>query len=75
MSEARVLSLVAAHPHPRALARHLDSRSHFAALRRLEACGLVRRVRGEYHVTRRGRGELETARAVGCLIARSLPMR
>jgi Mn-dependent DtxR family transcriptional regulator len=70
MSPARLLSLVLRYPHPTALARRVHDRSLFVALRRLEALGLVRRDRGEYRLTRRGRRELATARALTRLLAR-----
>lgn len=71
MSEARLLSLVLRYPHPAALARHSCGLPLFQALRRLESSGLVRRLRGEYRLTRRGRAELEFAHAVDRLVARS----
>jgi DNA-binding PadR family transcriptional regulator len=58
VSEARLLSLVAAHPHPRDLARRAEGSALFPGLRRLERAGLVTRRRGLYRVTVRGRSEL-----------------
>jgi DNA-binding MarR family transcriptional regulator len=58
MSEARLLSLVTMYPHPTALARRLRDGSAFAGLRRLEARGYIRRRRGLYCLTIRGRDEL-----------------
>jgi DNA-binding PadR family transcriptional regulator len=64
MSEARVLLLVRLYPHPRALARRVRDGSLFVVLRRLEACGLLRRQRGLYRLTRRGERELALTRAL-----------
>jgi Mn-dependent DtxR family transcriptional regulator len=72
MSEARLLSLVLRYPHEKALARHARDGSVFAALRRLEARGLVRRQRSDYRLTRRGRDELAFTRALARLVARAL---
>jgi DNA-binding PadR family transcriptional regulator len=71
MTEARLLALVLRFPHPTALARHERDGRVFAALRRLEASGLVTRRRGLYRLTRRGRHELELTRAVTRLLART----
>jgi DNA-binding PadR family transcriptional regulator len=71
MSQARALALVAANPHRAALARRANDGSLFAALRRLEECGLVFRRRDLYRLTRRGAHELELARAVARLVARA----
>jgi DNA-binding PadR family transcriptional regulator len=71
MDEAQLLSLVTGHPHPAALARHVQDSSLFVVLRRLEACGLVVRRRGLYRVTRHGQRELELARAIAWLTART----
>src|SRR3954452_14172799 len=70
MSEARLLSIVARYPHSRALARRVPG-SAFVLLRRLEARGLVSRRQGLYRLTRRGRQELDTARAVAILMVRA----
>jgi DNA-binding PadR family transcriptional regulator len=75
MAEARLLSLVLRYPHPTALARRADDGGVFAALRRLEARGLVTRRCGLYRVTRRGREELAMARAVARLVARTAEAR
>jgi len=72
MSEARLLSLVLRYPHRTALARHARDGAVFAALRRLELSGLVRRQRAEYRLTRRGRDELALTRALARLTARAL---
>jgi len=61
MAELALLSLVARHPHPRALARRAASAQLFPALRRLERAGLVTRRRGLYRLTARGRAELSLA--------------
>jgi DNA-binding PadR family transcriptional regulator len=71
MYEAQLLSLVMRHPHPAALARHVRDGRIFAALRRLEARGLVVRRRGLYRLTRRGRHELSMERAVARLVAQA----
>jgi len=70
MSEARLLWFVLRYPHPTALARHVRDGRMFAALRRLEAHGLVVRRRGLYRLTRRGREELSMTRALARLFAR-----
>jgi predicted transcriptional regulator len=72
MSEARLLSLVRTYPHPTALARHVEDRSIFAALRRLEDSGLVRRQRSQYRLTRLGERELVMTSALVRLLARTL---
>jgi hypothetical protein len=72
MSEAALLSLVAAHPHPRALARRAAGAPYFPALRRLERAGLVARRRGLYRITVRGRNELAFERAIRSSLARTL---
>jgi hypothetical protein len=64
MSEARLLSLVAAYPHPTALARRVGDASAFAGLGRLEARGYIRRRRGLYRLTGRGRYELALTAAL-----------
>jgi DNA-binding PadR family transcriptional regulator len=64
MSEARVLWLVRQYPHPRALARRARDGSLFVVLRRLEACGLLRRRRGLYRLTQRGEHELKLMQAL-----------
>jgi Mn-dependent DtxR family transcriptional regulator len=71
MSEARLLRLVLRYPHPTALGRHVRDGRVFAALRRLEACGLVTLRRGEYRLTRRGRDELVMTHALTRLLART----
>lgn len=71
MSEARLLWSVQRYPHPTALARHVRDGSVFGALRRMEARGLVRRKRGEYRLTKRGRDELAMTRALARLVARA----
>jgi len=71
MYQARVLALVMKHPHRAALARAARDRSLFPVLRQLEARGWVRRERGLYRLTRRGRQELSAARAVARLVART----
>jgi DNA-binding PadR family transcriptional regulator len=71
MSEARLLWFVLRYPHPTALARHVRDGRVFAALRRLEAHGLVVRRRGLYRLTRRGREELSMTRALARLLART----
>ena len=72
MSEAALLALVAAHPHPRALARRARPAVVFAGLPRLERAGLVSRRRGLYRVTARGRDELAFERALRACVARAL---
>lgn len=68
MSEARALLLVAAYPHPTALARRTRDGGLFATLRRLEARGYVRRRSGVYRLTRRGQKELSMTLAIAmCL--------
>jgi DNA-binding PadR family transcriptional regulator len=64
MSEARLLSLVATYPHPTALARRVRDGSTFVGLRRLEARGYIRRRRGLYRLTVRGRDELALTMAL-----------
>jgi DNA-binding PadR family transcriptional regulator len=71
MSEERLLSLVMSYPHPTALARRVRDGSIFAALRRLEARGLVTRDRGLYRLTGRGRAELAMTRALLRLMVRT----
>jgi len=68
MAELALLSLVARHPHPRALARRAGTASLFPALRRLERAGLVIRRRGLYRLTERGRRELSLALALRAAI-------
>ena len=70
MSEARLLVLVSAYPHPTALARHAKDGAVFGTLGALERRGLVRRDRGQYRLTRRGRSELALGRAIAQLLAR-----
>ena len=69
MSQARLLLMVARYPNPRALARRIRNDSLFVGLHRLEAGGLIRRERGLYRLTRRGRGELAFFRALFRLVA------
>jgi len=71
MSEAGMLFLVVRYPHRTALARHARDASIFAALRRLEARGLVWRQRDLYRLTKRGVIELEMTCAVARLIVRA----
>jgi hypothetical protein len=68
MVETRLLALVYAYPHPRALARHVRDGGVFDGLRRLEARGLVWRQRGLYRLTGRGRSELALTRAIARLL-------
>ena len=70
MSETRLLLLVLRFPHPTALARHLRDGAVFAALRRLEAHGFLRRREGLYRLTAFGRAELEMTVALHRLVAR-----
>jgi hypothetical protein len=72
VSEAALLRLVAAQPHPTALARRLPAETLFVGLRRLEGAGLVTRRRGLFRVTARGRSELALDRAVRAALARAL---
>lgn len=72
MSEARLLTFVLRYPHPTALARHVRDGYALAAIRRLEAHGLVTRRRGLYRLTRRGRDELATTQAVRRLLSAAL---
>ncbi len=72
MSESALLALVAAHPHPRALARRAGEAPLFTGLRRLERAGLVSRRRGLYRITRRGRDELALERALSVRVTRAL---
>ena len=71
MSEARLLSLVAAYPHRVALARRARDGSVFAGLGRLERLGLVARRRELYRLTKRGADELRMTRALAQTIARA----
>jgi DNA-binding PadR family transcriptional regulator len=71
MSEARLLWLVRRYPHPSALARHVRDGRVFAALRRLEARGLLARRQGEYRLTIRGREELAVTQLLTRLLART----
>jgi len=71
MSETRLLSLVTRYPHPTALARHVRDGSVFVALRRLEARGFVRRRRGQFRLTKRGRDELAMTHALVRLVGRT----
>ena len=75
MSEAQLLSLVRRYPHRAALARRAKSGSVFAALRRLEAEGLVRQERSQYRLTRRGERELVMTRALARLLARAVQLQ
>jgi DNA-binding PadR family transcriptional regulator len=71
MSEVRLLALVSRYPHPTALARKVQDGALFLTLRSLECRGFVRRHRGQYRLTRRGRDELAMARAIARLVARA----
>jgi DNA-binding MarR family transcriptional regulator len=71
MSEARLLALLSRYPHPTALARHVHDGAVLSAVRSLERRGFVRRHRGVYRLTRRGRNELAMTRALARLIARA----
>jgi DNA-binding PadR family transcriptional regulator len=71
MSEVRLLALVSRYPHPTALARKVQDGALFVALRSLERRGFLRRHRGQYRLTRRGRDELAMARAIARLVARA----
>jgi DNA-binding PadR family transcriptional regulator len=71
MFEARLLSLVLRYPHTTALARKVRDGSVIGALRQLEARGLVRRARGSYRLTARGRNELATTRMLARLAGRT----
>ena len=71
MTEARLLSLVAAYPHRTALARRVHDGHVFGAVGRLEARGLVRRQRDLYRLTDRGVRELRLTRAVVRLVLQS----
>ncbi|NUR76781.1 MAG: hypothetical protein HOQ28_10920 [Thermoleophilia bacterium] len=71
MGHARLLALVLRHPHPADLGRTVRDGTTFAALRQLEARGLVMRRRGLYRLTRRGRHELSMAWAVAQLLRRT----
>ena len=75
MSEAQLLSLVARHAHPTALARRVRDGSLFVALRRLEARGFLRRKDGNYLLTRRGRDELAMVAVLARLLARTCHQR
>jgi hypothetical protein len=72
VSESALLRLVAAHPHPAALARRSQGAPLFTGLRRLERAGLVVRRRGLYRVTARGRSELALDRAIRASVGRAL---
>jgi hypothetical protein len=72
MAELTLLTLVARHPHPTALARCAGAVPLFPVLRRLESAGLVTRRRGLYRLTDRGRVELALARALRASVARAL---
>ena len=72
MSETDVLVLVVRYPDPVALARHAHDSRLFTVLRRLECSGLVRRRRGLYRLTDRGRDELAATRRVGALVAQAV---
>jgi hypothetical protein len=69
MSEIRLLFLVHRYQRPAALVRHVGCDSVFESLHGLEARGLVRRQRGQYRLTRRGRSELRVAWSFGRLLA------
>jgi hypothetical protein len=68
MSEARLLALVSRYPDATALARRVQDGAAFAALRSFERRGFVRRSRGQYRLTRRGRHELALAHALARLV-------
>ena len=70
MSEVWLLSLVERFPDRTALARRARDGSVFAALRGLEARGLLRRKQDQYRLTRRGRDELALARSLIRLLMR-----
>jgi DNA-binding PadR family transcriptional regulator len=73
MFELRLLALVFRYPHPTALARKVqDGALLFPTLRSLECRGFVRRRRGEYRVTQRGRDELVMASAIARLVSRAV---
>jgi hypothetical protein len=72
VSETDVLVLVVRYPDPVALARHSRDDRLFQVLRRLERTGLVRRRRGLYRLTDRGRRELALTRALTRFVARAL---
>jgi Mn-dependent DtxR family transcriptional regulator len=75
VSEARLLSLVARYPHRTALARRLRDGAALAALRRLEARGLVTRRQQLYRLTGRGYEELAMTQALARLMVRSASVR
>jgi hypothetical protein len=64
MSEAWLLSMVFRYPHPTALARKAQNGAVIAGLRSLERRGFVRRYRGHYRLTQRGRDELAMTWAI-----------
>jgi DNA-binding PadR family transcriptional regulator len=72
MSEARLLTLIAKHPHPGALARRASDSTLFPALHSLECRGLVRRSRGLYRLTRAGHSEVEMSLAIARLVGRAI---
>ena len=67
-----MLALVSRYPHPRALGRNGQDGALFEALRSLEWRGFVRRYRGQYRLTQRGRDELAMRRAIARLVARAV---
>ena len=71
MFEVWLLALVSRYPHPTALARNVQDGALFPALRALECRGFVRRHRGLYRLTRRGRDELAMARGIARLVTRA----
>ena len=71
MFEVWLLALVSRYPHPTALARNVQDAALFPALRALECRGFVRRHRGLYRLTRRGRDELAMAGAIARLVTRA----
>jgi len=70
-SEISLLQLLSRRPHPRALARAVGGAALAVGLERLERRGLVRRIRGGYRLTGRGKYELELRRLLGRALARS----
>src|SRR6476659_4759554 len=75
MSEARLLLLVSKYPHRTAVARKAKDGSVFTGVRSLERRGFVKRYRDQYRLTRRGRDELATARAIAKLVCRAQYIR
>ena len=72
MSEARLLALVSRYPDSKALALAVRDGAVFATLRSFERRGFVRRSRGQYRLTRRGRHELAMEHAVARLVLRTI---